>query len=106
MQNNVFDKINVSTQIIVLFLTILSLLMAKSLYYILFLTILLTILFIITNKSVKYYIETLKNVKFLLLFSLIAYIIILGNIINSIVLLLIPPSVGRQSPLLLLRLFP
>lgn len=84
MQNNIFSKVNVSTRLIVLLLLILSVLIAKSVYLLIFLTILCSIFIILTKKSVKFYIDTIKNVKFWLLFIFIAYIIICRNVLVSL----------------------
>lgn len=82
MQNNIFSKVNVSTRIIVLLLLILSIFIAKSIYLLIFLTLLCSLIIILTNKSVKFYIDSIKNVKFLLLFIFIAYIIICRNALS------------------------
>lgn len=82
MQNNICEKINVSTRILVMILLSLSILIANSIYLIVFLTILVLILLILTNKSVKFYIDLIKNSKFWLLFIFIAYIIVFRNILN------------------------
>lgn len=83
MQNSFINKINVSTRIIMMILIGLSVLVAKSIYLITFLSILCIIFIMLTKKSVKYYIHLLKNIKFLLLFLYIAYIIFFRNIIGS-----------------------
>lgn len=85
MSNDFVKSVNVSTKIIVLTLILFSIMIANSLYYLSFILTLFLILFLLTNKSVKCYKETLINVKFGLLFALIAYIIVMGNITNSII---------------------
>ena len=85
MQNDIFKEVNVSSRIISLFFIIISLIIAKSLYYIIFVAILFAILFLLTNKSVKYYQEAIISVKFWLLFSLITYIIVMGSVLYSFV---------------------
>lgn len=84
MQNNVFNKINVSTRILILLLLSSSILIANSIYLMLFMSIFFIILFILTNKSVKSYMKLLKNIKFLLLFIFITYIIIFRNVLNGL----------------------
>ena len=85
MQNSIFSKVNVSARIIVLLFLVLSIFIAKSIYLLIFLTLLCSIFMILTNKSVKFYIDSIKNVKFWLLFIFIAYIIICRNILVSFV---------------------
>jgi len=84
MQNNIFSNINISTRIIVLLLLIFSIFIAKSIYLLIFLTLLCVILMMLTKKSVKFYIDSIKNVKFWLLFIFIAYIIICRNVLVSL----------------------
>lgn len=84
MQNNVFNSVNVSTRLIVLLLFILSIFIAKSMYLLIFLTLLCLIFIILTRKSVKFYIDSIKNVKFWLLFIFITYIIICRNVLVSL----------------------
>lgn len=87
MQNNIFSKVNVLDRIIILLLLIISIFVTNSIYLIVFFSIFLIILIILTNKSVKFYIQLIKNVKFWLLFIFIAYIIIFRNILGSFTLL-------------------
>ena len=84
MQNKDINNINTSTIIIVIFLLSLSILMAHSIYLLIFFSILCLILIILTEKSVKQNIYLLKKLKFWLLFIFIAYIIIFRNIIGSL----------------------
>lgn len=84
MQNSIFNKINVSTRILILIILVLSLLIANSIYFILFFSTLVLVLLILTNKSVKFYLDSIKNFKLWLLFSFIAYIIIVGNVLYSV----------------------
>lgn len=87
MSNNIINKISSSTRIIITLLIILMLLMAKSLYLILFITVLMSILFLISNEKVNSYVKTLKNSYLFLSIILIAYIIILGkyNVISIVI---------------------
>lgn len=85
MQNNIITKVNVSTRLTVLLLLVLSIFIAKSVYLLIFLTLLCVILILLTKKSVKFYIDSIKNVKYWLLFIFIAYIIICRNILVSFV---------------------
>ena len=80
MLNDVLNKINVSTRIIILFLITLSLLISDSIYFIMLSLIFLIMLVIITEKSVKLYINLIKNVKYLLLFIIVTYIIVVGSV--------------------------
>lgn len=83
MQNSIFNKVNVSTRILALILLSLSILVAKSIYLMIFFLIFLIILVILTNKSVKFYIDSIKKVKFWLLFIFLTYIIVFRNILDS-----------------------
>ena len=83
MPNNIFSKVNVSTRLIILVFLVLSIFIAKSIYLLIFLTLLCSIFMILTKKSVKFYIDSIKNVKFWLLFVFIIYIIIYGNVLIS-----------------------
>ena len=85
MQNNILSKVNVSTRLIVLLLLVLSVFIAKSIYLLIFLTLLCSFIIILTNKSVKLYIDSIKNVKFWLLFIFITYIIICRNVLFSFI---------------------
>ena len=87
MQNSIFNKVNVSDRIIILLLLIISIFITNSLYLLAFFSVFSIILIIITNKSVKFYIDLIKNVKFWLLFIFIAYIIIFRNILGVFVFL-------------------
>lgn len=86
MQNNIFSKVNVSTRILILLLISIIILIANSMYLLTFMSIYFVTLALLTNKSVKFYIETIKNVNNWLLFVFIAYIIIFRNILNSTIL--------------------
>ena len=85
MQNNIFSKVNVSTRILILMLISLIILVANSMYLLIFMSIFFVIFLILTNKSVKFYIDSIKNVNIWLLFIFITYIIIFRNVLNSIV---------------------
>lgn len=87
MQNKFYNDINVSTRIVLALILSLSMFIAKSIYLIIFLSILCYILILLSEKSVKHYLKLLKKLKFLLLFIFIAYIIIFRNITNSILFL-------------------
>ena len=84
MQNNIFNKINVSSRLLILLLLIFSLMLTSSLYFILMFTTFILILLMLNKKSVKYYLQLVKNLKFFLLFIFITYIIIVGNIFNTL----------------------
>lgn len=85
MQSNAFDKVNVSTRMLILLMIVLGILIAKSIYLIILLTLLFVFVFLLTNKSVKFYIDLIKNVKLWLLFVFIAYIIIFRNVVHSFI---------------------
>lgn len=87
MQNSICNQINVSSRLLILFILIFSLMLTNSISFILMFTTFILILLILNNKSVKYYIDLLKNIKFVLLFIFIAYIIIVGNIFNTLLVL-------------------
>lgn len=87
MQNNIFNSINVSSRILILFILMFSLMLTNSICLILMFSIFVLILLILNDKSVKCYIYLLKNIKFLLLFIFIAYIIMVGNIFSAILFL-------------------
>ena len=87
MQNNIFNSINVSSRILILFILIFSLMLTNSICFILMFSIFVLILLILNDKSVKCYIYLLKNIKFLLLFIFIAYIIMVGKIFSAILVL-------------------
>ena len=87
MQNNIFNSINVSSRLLILFILMFSLMLTDSICFILMFSIFVLILLILNDKSVKCYIYLLKNIKFLLLFIFIAYIIMVGNIFSAILVL-------------------
>ena len=87
MQNKFINKINVSSKIIMLFLMVLIISIAKSIYLLTFITILLLIFILLTNKNVKFYIETFKNSFLILLFAFSTYIIVTKDIVGSFVFL-------------------
>ena len=84
MQNKIYNNVNVSTRILVTLLLILSILVANSIYLIIFLSILCLVFIMLTEKSVKNYLDLLKKLKILLLFIFIAYIIVFRNIFEAI----------------------
>jgi len=83
MQNNIFSKINVLHRIIILLLLIVSIFVTNSLYLIIAFSIFVMIVAILTNKSVKFYIHLIKNVKLWLLFIFITYIIVFRSILGA-----------------------
>lgn len=85
MLSNFYNKINVSTKIWVLIILIISILISKSIYLLIALSILLLILILFKNKSVKFYINSIKSRKIMLLFIFIMYIIFFRNILYSLV---------------------
>lgn len=87
MQKNLIKDITTSSKIITMLFTIITLLIAKSIFLISFITILIIIIMILVDKSVKFYILSLQKSVFLLLFFLIAYIIVFGDIVGGIYLL-------------------
>jgi len=87
MQNNIFNKMNVSSRLLILFLLVFSLMITGSLRFILLFTTFVLILLILNYKSVKYYLDLLKKFKFVLLFIFVTYIIILGNFLNTLIFL-------------------
>ena len=87
MQNKFINKINVSTLIISLLFLLLIIFIANSIYLLSFITVLLLVLIILTNQSVKFYVESIKNTFLILLFVFIAYIIVTRNIIGSFIFL-------------------
>lgn len=89
MQNNFITKISPSVRIIVLMLLILSLLFAKSIYLILFITTLILVLVAITDKKVNLYVKALKKVSLLLLIFLILYIIMFRQYDIFLIILLL-----------------
>ena len=89
MQNNLIVKISPSVRIIVLFILSLILLLAKSVYLILFITTLTFILVLITDKKVNLYVNTLKKVVIFLLIFLFGYIIVFRYYDFASILLLV-----------------
>jgi len=87
MQNNIFNKINIATKLLVLIFIILSIIIAKSVYFLIVSLIFLCILLLLSNKSVKYYINFINSLKFWLLFIFIAYIIVTRDIVYSFICL-------------------
>lgn len=85
MQNNFIIKISPNVRMIIFTLLILSLLLAESIYLILFITTLTLILLILTDKKVNLCVKILKKIINLLLIFLIIYIIILKEYDISIV---------------------
>ncbi len=84
MQNSIYNNVNVSTRLIITLLFILSILVANSIYLIIFLSILCLVFIILTEKSVNKYIDLLKKSKILLLFIFITYIIIFRNVFGAL----------------------
>ena len=88
MQDNILNKINISTRILILMFCCLILLIVKSIYLVYFMIILVIVLMILSNKSVKEYINIIKNTQSWLIFILVVYIIFSRNIIGTFYLLL------------------
>lgn len=63
MQSKIND-INVSTRILIFLITILSVLIANSIYFLIFMSILFIFLAILTEKSVNVYLDILKKSTF------------------------------------------
>lgn len=85
MQNNIIKKISPGTRLICLLILTISLILANSIFLILFITTLTIILIMITGKSVNLYVNIIKKSYILLLFFLIIYILIFKcNIVNCI----------------------
>lgn len=76
MPNNFISKISPTVKILITLILISMLLMAKSIYLILFITILSLVIFILTEKKVNLYVKVFKKILFILLIILFAYIII------------------------------
>ena len=76
MSNNFVNKISPSVRIYSLIFLSSTLLLARSIYLILFITTLTFILFIVTEEKVKKSVNTLKKIVILLLIFLSIYIII------------------------------
>lgn len=89
MQDNFIKKISPIVRIIILLIHILCLLMAKSIFLILFITTLTLILFLITNEKINIYIKTLKKIGLLLLIYIFTYIIMFRyyNALSIVILL-------------------
>ena len=87
MQNKFINKINASSLIISLLFLILIIFIANSVYLLSFITVLLFACIILTNQNVKFYVESIKNIFLILLFTFITYIIVTRNIIGSFVVL-------------------
>lgn len=86
MQNNVIGKISPVVRMLCLFILSVSLLLAKSIFLILFITTLILILMVITGKRVNLYVNIIKNSYILLLFLLIIYIIMFEyNLFNWLI---------------------
>ena len=88
-KDNFIKKIFPFERFLILIIIIICLFITKSIFLILFFTILTLLLFIITDKSIKVYVESLKKIIPLLLIYLIIYIIVLRkyNILFNLVLL-------------------
>ena len=76
-QDNIIKKITPKERLLILLILIFCVMISKSIFLILFLTTLILILMIKTEKSVRYYVKTLKKVSPLLLIYLVLYIIML-----------------------------
>ena len=78
-KNKFIDTISPSVRLIILFLLVFSLIIAKSLYLFLSITIIVLVLYIITNESANEYIKFFKKIYPLLLILLTTYIIIFSE---------------------------
>lgn len=89
MQNNIIGKITPSIRLIILLILIINLFLANSIYLISFITILILILFMITDKKVNVYVKFLKKTFLLLLFFFLIYIIIFRqyDILNIVIII-------------------
>lgn len=86
MRNNIINKISPTARLICLFILIICLFVAKSIFLILFITTLTVILMLITGKKVNIYVNIIKKLIILLLFLLIVYIIMFEyNIFNLLI---------------------
>ena len=85
MQNNVINRVNVSTRILILIICSLIILLANSIYLISFMSIFFIVLLLLTNENVKFYINLIKKIITLLLFIFIAYIIYSRDILYSLI---------------------
>lgn len=85
MQNNIVNQINSSTRILILLICCLITIIAKSIFLLIFISLFLIILMVLTEKSVKFYLNFVKEFNLLLLFIFIAYIILFGGIYNSFI---------------------
>ena len=86
MSKNIIYKINPFIKLLVLFLMILTVFVSKSLYSLIIIGIVITLVVISSEISVKKYIDDLKKIILWLIFILLAYIIILDEI-NTILFL-------------------
>ena len=82
MQNKFLNSINNSIKLIILFLIILSIFLANSLFLILFLLTLEFIILMLINKSVNIYVDFIKKIKILLLFI---FIIIYSDLLKAFI---------------------
>lgn len=85
MQNNIVNQINSSTRILILLICCLITIIAKSIFLLIFISLFLIILMVLTEKSVKFYLNFVNEFNLLLLFIFIAYIILFGGIYNSFI---------------------
>ena len=87
MQQKLINKLNVSSKILILFLILCTLLVSKSIFLIMFITVLIIFILVLSEKNVKLYVDTLKESIFWLFFFGIVYIIIFRDILGLIVFL-------------------
>lgn len=86
MQSNIISKITPKVRLICLFILSIGLLLAKSIFLVLFITTLTLILLIITRKRVNTYVNIIKKISILLLFFLFIYIIMFEyNVFNWLI---------------------
>ncbi|MBQ9072574.1 MAG: hypothetical protein IJY25_05410 [Bacilli bacterium] len=84
MLQKLMNNSPVSVRILILFFLICTLLIAKSIFLILFVTIFTIIVMVLSDRNVKLYVEALKKSLFWLLFLIIIYIIIFSDVLGSL----------------------
>ena len=85
MQQKLINNITVSNRILILFLLMGTLFVAKSIFLIMFITVLTAIILVLIEKNVKLYVEALKRTVFWLLFLAVIYIIIFRDTVGLLV---------------------
>ena len=87
MLNEILKKITTFSRLVSTILIILTLLLAKSIYLVGFITILLIIDMLLTNVSIKSYFMLLKNILIWLVLIVLIYILVLGMSPKAIIFL-------------------